>query len=148
VFNELQLMDLKKKTFRGQLCQKQRGFIAGEATFGYRSVPVGEMRLDKTGRPRPDGYKMTIEPRQAAVVLRIFREFAEGKSESRIVKELNDEGIQGGAKPRVAGHRRRCIAFFATRSTLDVGYGTSPRRGGILRPDGDDSSPRLNPSGS
>ena len=63
VFNELQLLDLKKKTFRGQSGQKQRGFIAGEATFGYRSVPVGEMRLDKKGRPRPDGYKMTIEPR-------------------------------------------------------------------------------------
>ena len=98
VFNELQLMDLKKKTLRGQMGQKQRGFIAGEATFGYRSVPVGEMRLDKKGRPRPDGYKMTIEPRQAAVVLRIFRDFAEGKSESRIVKALNAEGIPGRRK--------------------------------------------------
>src|SRR5262245_25590457 len=38
VFNELQLRDLKKKTLRGQMGQKQRGFIAGEATFGYRSV--------------------------------------------------------------------------------------------------------------
>ncbi len=98
VFNELQLMDLKKKTLRGQMGQKQRGFIVGEATFGYRSVPVGEMRLDKKGRPRPDGYKMTVEPRQAAVVLRIFREFAEGKSESRIVKALNAEGVSGRRK--------------------------------------------------
>ena len=98
VFNELQLLDLKKKTFRGQLGQKQRGFIAGEATFGYQSIPVGEMRFDKKGRPRPDGYKMTIEPRQAAVALRIFQEFAAGKSESRIVRELNAEGIQGRRK--------------------------------------------------
>ena len=83
IFNELQLSDLKKKTLRGQMGQKQRGFIAGEATFGYRSTPVGTVRMDKKGRPRPDGYKMTIEPHESAVVLRIFQEFAEGKAESR-----------------------------------------------------------------
>lgn len=75
--------------------QKQRGFIAGEATFGYRSTPVGTVRMDKKGRPRPDGYKMTIEPRESAVVLRIFREFAEGQAESSIMKRLNNEGVQG-----------------------------------------------------
>ena len=48
IFNELQLSDLKKKTLRGQMGQKQRGFIAGEATFGYRSTPVGTVRMDKT----------------------------------------------------------------------------------------------------
>src|SRR3990172_931076 len=95
IFNELQLSDLKKKTLRGQMGQKQRGFIAGEATFGYRSTPVGTVRMDKKGRPRPDGYKMTIEPREAAVVLRIFQEFVEGKAESSIMKRLNQEGVQG-----------------------------------------------------
>jgi DNA invertase Pin-like site-specific DNA recombinase len=63
IFNELQLTDLRKKTLRGQIGQKQRGFIVGEATFGYRSVPVGTVRMDKKGRPRPEGYRMTIEPR-------------------------------------------------------------------------------------
>ena len=95
IFNELQLSDLKKKTLRGQMGQKQRGFIVGEATFGYRSTPVGTVRMDKKGRPRPDGYKMTIEPREAAVTLRIFQEFAEGKAESSIVKRLNQEDVQG-----------------------------------------------------
>jgi hypothetical protein len=38
---------------------------------------------------------MTIEPREAAVVLRIFQEFVEGKAESGIVKRLNQEGVQG-----------------------------------------------------
>ena len=60
IFNELQLRDLKKKTLRGQLGQKERGFFVGESTFGYRSVPVGEMRMDKKGRPRPDGYRMEL----------------------------------------------------------------------------------------
>jgi len=75
IFNELQLRDLKK-TLRGQIGQKERGFFVGEKTFGYRSVPVGEMKMDKKGRPRPDGYKMEIEPKDAAVILRIFTSYA------------------------------------------------------------------------
>ena len=42
-----------------------------------------------------DGYKMTFEPREATVVLRIFQEFAEGKAESSIVKRMNQESVQG-----------------------------------------------------
>jgi len=95
VFNELQLLDLRKKTLRGQIGQKQRGFIVGEATYGYRSVAVGEVRMDKKGRPRPEGYKMTIDPREAAVILRVFKEFADGSSESRVVRRLNAEGVPG-----------------------------------------------------
>lgn len=50
IVNELFLDDLREKTLPGQ---KARGFSVGEATFGYRSQPVGEMRLDRRGRPRP-----------------------------------------------------------------------------------------------
>jgi DNA invertase Pin-like site-specific DNA recombinase len=80
LFNELQLQDLRKKTLRGLMGQKERGFSVGERTFGYTSIPVGEMRMDKKGRPRPDGYRMVIEPREATVVRRIFQEFADGRS--------------------------------------------------------------------
>jgi DNA invertase Pin-like site-specific DNA recombinase len=55
IFNELQLRDLKKKTLRGQMGQKARGFSVGERTFGYKSVPVGTIQMDKKGRPRPEG---------------------------------------------------------------------------------------------
>jgi len=95
IFNELQLRDLKKKTLRGQIGQKERGFSVGERTFGYRSVPVGELRMDKKGRPRPEGYRMEIEPREAAVVLRIFKAHADGQPLTRIVKTLNHEGVPG-----------------------------------------------------
>jgi len=101
IFNELQLRDLRKKTLRGQIGQKERGFFVGERTFGYKSVPVGEFRTDKKGRPRPVGYRMAIEPREAAVVLRTFREFADGIAIARIVKRFNEEGVLGrflGAK--------------------------------------------------
>ncbi len=92
IFNELQLQDLKKKTLRGQMGQKQRGFTVGERTFGYRSVPVGEIRMDKKGRPRPEGYRMEVDPREAAVVLEVFQAYADGLSLTRIVKMLNENG--------------------------------------------------------
>lgn len=83
IFNELQLRDLKKKTLRGQMGQKERGFFVGEATFGYQSVPVGEMRVDKKGRPRPEGYRMDIDAKEAAVVLQIFTAYAGGRALTR-----------------------------------------------------------------
>ncbi len=95
IFNELQLTDLRKKTLRGQIGQKQRGFIVGEATFGYQSVAVGTVRMDKKGRPRPEGYRMVIESREAGVVLRVFQDFADGRSESWIVRRLNEQSVSG-----------------------------------------------------
>ena len=93
MFNELQLSDLRKKTFRGQLGQKERGFFVGERTYGYRSQPYGEVRIDKRGRPRPEGYKMYIEPSEAAIVRRIFEEFAAGVSIAPLTARFNAEGV-------------------------------------------------------
>lgn len=98
IFNELQLRDLKKKTLRGQIGQKERGFFVGEKTFGYRSVPVGEMRMDKKGRPRPEGYGMEIEPKEAAVILRAFSSYADGQSLTQIVKTFNEESVPGSIR--------------------------------------------------
>ncbi len=93
IFNELQLQDLKKKTMRGLIGQKERGFSAGERTFGYKSVPVGEYRLDSKGNERPDGYKKEIDPRASAIVLRIFELYRSGSSINGIVKILNQENV-------------------------------------------------------
>ncbi len=95
IFNELQLQDLKKKTLRGQIGQKKRGFSAGEKTFGYKSVPFGETVIDKKGIPRPEGYKFEIEPREAAVVIRVFTQYKNGQSVRSIVKALIAECVPG-----------------------------------------------------
>lgn len=100
IVNELYLDDLREKTLRGQKGQKARGFMVGEGTYGYKSVPVGEMRTDRRGRPRPDGYRMTVEPTEAAIVQRIFREFSKGKAITAIVKALNTECIRGRRRIR------------------------------------------------
>ena len=84
----------------GQIGQKQRGFSVGERTYGYRSVAVGATRLDKKGRLRPEGYKMEIDPRETAMVLRIFRAYADGLSVIRIVRLLNEENVPGRIRSR------------------------------------------------
>jgi len=95
IFNELQLRDLRKKTLRGQIGQKERGFCVGERTLGYKSVPVGTIQMDKKGRPRPEGYRMEVQPAEAAVVLRVFKAYANNVSIKRIVRMLNEEGVPG-----------------------------------------------------
>ena len=95
IFNELQLQDLKKKTLRGLIGQKKRGFSAGERTFGYKSVPIGKTVMDKKGNPRPEGYKFEIENREASVVLEIFNAYHKGNSIRQIVKTLIKEGVPG-----------------------------------------------------
>ena len=95
VFNELMLADLRKKTFRGLLGQKRRGFFVAEAAFGYRSVASGKLSLDKHGRSRPEGYTMRIVPAEAETVLRIFRECADGVPYTRIAKSLNKDLVPG-----------------------------------------------------
>jgi len=95
IANELFLTDLRKKTMRGQIGQKGRGFFVGERAFGYRSLPVGTGRKDKKGQPRPDGYKMETFASEAAVVREIFEDFASGKSVFSMVNDLNRREVQG-----------------------------------------------------
>ena len=49
LINELYLDDLKKKTMRGLEGQKLRGFSVGEDVYGYRTHPVGELKINKKG---------------------------------------------------------------------------------------------------
>jgi site-specific DNA recombinase len=56
------------------------------------------MKMDKKGRPRPDGYKMEIEPKEAAVILRIFTSYAEGMPLTQIVKTFNEENVPGSIR--------------------------------------------------
>ena len=76
--NALFLKDLADKTRRGQ-----RGRIEAGKSGGGNSYGNGEaVRGDRT-----------INPVQAEVVRRIFRDYAAGKSAKRIAVELNREGV-------------------------------------------------------
>ena len=70
-----------------------RGFTMGGLSYGYESVPVGELKPDKKGRLRADGYTHRIVPEEAFVVKRIYKDFIDGKSLTSIVKSLNQEKV-------------------------------------------------------
>ena len=88
--NELYLDDLRKTTKRGLDGRFLKGYATGGRTYGYRSEPVHEPgRSDSHGRPISVGYRITIDPAEAAVVCQIFRLFREGLGEKAIAKRLN-----------------------------------------------------------
>ena len=150
IVNELYLDDLREKTLRGQKGQKSRGFTVGEATYGYRSVPVGEMRADRRGRPRPDGYRMVVEASEAAIVQRVFREFSEGKAIKTIVKSLNAEGVPGRRRNQKGWSTSTVSRILKNEKYIAAGSGTGPRHAAIREPveDGGFSSLPVNDTSS
>ena len=93
LINELYLDDLKKKTMRGLEGQKIRGFSTGEHVYGYSTHPVGELKLNKKGQAKYEGMAHKIDPEEADIVRRIYKEFAEGKSLSKIIRDLNKDKV-------------------------------------------------------
>jgi site-specific DNA recombinase len=106
--NQLFLTDLADKTRRGLRGRVEAGRSGGGNSFGYDVIR-------ETG---PDGTlvggKRRINDAEAAVVRRIFEDFAAGKSPRRIAFELNAEGIVG---PRGAGWTASTINGNAARGT-------------------------------
>jgi DNA invertase Pin-like site-specific DNA recombinase len=79
---QLYLSDLKEKTKRGQLGRALAGKIPGGQAYGYALVE------GQSGERR-------IKPNEAAIVERIFREFAAGHSPRAIARCLNVEKVPG-----------------------------------------------------
>jgi site-specific DNA recombinase len=79
---QLYLSDLREKTWRGQLGRALQGKIPGGKAYGYDIVG------DTTGERH-------INHSEAAIVRRIFAEFAAGLSPRAIAKQLNAENVAG-----------------------------------------------------
>ena len=87
--NALFLKDLAQKTKRGQRGRVEAGKIAGGNCYGYRVVH----KLLANGTPVTG--EREIDPTEAAIVRRIFAEYASGATPRKIVTRLNAEGIPG-----------------------------------------------------
>jgi DNA invertase Pin-like site-specific DNA recombinase len=112
-FNEEFLRDLAEKTHRGQEGRVRSGFSAGGLPYGYRSQPV----TDEHGHVI--GHRRTVYEPEAAVVRRIFSEYAAGGSPRQIVASLNEEGVA----PPGARWRNKTAVHAATWSyTCIVGH--------------------------
>lgn len=93
--NALFLEDLAAKTRRGLEGRVRAGRATGPTPYGYRrvtSVRRADGEIDRGLRE--------IVPEQAAVVRRIFEEYAAGVTPGVIARRLNAEGV---ASPRGAG---------------------------------------------
>ncbi|MGJ5181779.1 recombinase family protein [Bradyrhizobium oligotrophicum] len=87
--NALFLKDLAAKTHRGLRGRVEGGKSGGGLCYGYRVIK----KLDERGdRIRGD---REIDPAQANVIRRIFRDFVSGMSPRAIAIKLNAEGIAG-----------------------------------------------------
>jgi site-specific DNA recombinase len=87
--NALFLKDLAAKTHRGLRGRVEKGKAGGGRCYGYEVVK----RTDSEGEPVRGERK--INEAEAAIVCRIFREFAAGKSPRAIATDLNRDGIPG-----------------------------------------------------
>jgi site-specific DNA recombinase len=86
--NALFLKDLAEKTHRGLRGRIEDGKSAGGLCYGYRVVKAFNGGSVTTG-------EREIEPTEAPIVERIFRDFIAGVSPKQIAKNLNREGIAG-----------------------------------------------------
>ena len=80
--------DLAYKTHRGMRGRVEGGKSAGGLCYGYRVVKSLSGGIVRTG-------EREIEPTEAAIVERVFREFVAGIAPKAIAKRLNQDGIAG-----------------------------------------------------
>ncbi|MEI6831739.1 MAG: recombinase family protein, partial [Candidatus Omnitrophota bacterium] len=146
LINELYLDDLRKKTCRGLEGQKLRGFSAGEKVYGYLSSPVGELKLNRKGQARYEGMLHKINPEEAEIIKRIYREFAEGKSTHAIATGLNKDSVQTKKKQRGGWNNstisrmlrnKKYIGVWDWRASKTVRDPMSGKRKKIARPEKD-----------
>jgi DNA invertase Pin-like site-specific DNA recombinase len=106
--NALFLKDLAQKVRRGLEGRVRQGRSGGGICYGYDIAQEHDARGELIHGGRQ------VNEIQAAIVLRIFTEFANGKSPRRIALDLNREGIAG---PQGAGWGASTINGNAARGT-------------------------------
>ncbi|MBT3360855.1 MAG: recombinase family protein [Rhodospirillales bacterium] len=140
--NALFLKDLAIKTRRGQRGRVEAGKIPGGNSYGYRIIR----------RILDDGTASTgereIDPEEAAIVRRIFSEYAQGIAPRRIAGRLNAERVpspRGGQwnASTINGSRQRRNGIL--NNELYLGRITYNRQRFVKDPDTGKRISRLNP---
>jgi site-specific DNA recombinase len=98
--------DFAEKVHRGIKARVRLGHFWGSVPYGYRTLPK------QVGGLTVEDLRQSINPAEAAVVIRIFELFESGKSPRTIARELNAQGIPGKdgriwTESMVRGHAQR-----------------------------------------
>lgn len=137
------LTDLADKTRRGLIGRIRKGRATGRVVYGYRMVRrVGSDGEPERGLREPD-------PVEAAVVQRIYRDYAAGKSPLAIAKALNAEGIpapNGGLWRDATIRGRPFRGDGMLRAEIYVGRLVWNRRRSDKNPETGQIHSRLNPA--
>jgi site-specific DNA recombinase len=139
--NALFLKELAEKTRRGLRGRIELGKAGGGVSFGYRIVRRLENGLVTTG-------EREIVSEEAAIVRRIFNDYAAGASPKQIAKALNAESVRGprGAlwsPSTIHGSAERGIGIL--HNELYVGRLVWNRQRFLKDPDTGKRVPRMNP---
>lgn len=133
---ELFLDNLRHKTRRGLEARVRGGFSGGGLCYGYSLVPGEEKGV------------LQVDEEQAAVIRRIFADYASGLPPRAIAIALNAEGVPGPrggtwAPTTVSGDRRAGDGILCQE--LYIGVRVFNRRTFRKHPDTGARSGRLNP---
>ena len=106
MMNQMFLTELAAKVRRGQRGRVENGKIAAGLGYGYEVV----REFDAKGEPIRGERR--IKPEEAAIVVRIFEEFASGRTAKAIAKSLNEDGVRspsggGWGYSSITGNRKR-----------------------------------------
>jgi len=140
--NAMFLSDLAFKVRRGLRGKVENGLSGGSLPYGYDVVK----KFDAEGEPMRGERKVNEE--QAAVVRRIYQEYANGRSPRAIAKKLNAEGVPGPkgtgwTQSSINGNRRRGIGIL--NNEIYIGVLVWNRQRFIKDPETGKRVPRFNP---
>ena len=140
--NALFLKDLAHKTRRGLEGRIRQGKSGGGLCFGYDVVH----KVDPAGEPVHGERR--INEVEAAIVCRVFQEFAQGRSPRAVAHALNKEAIPGPAgkswgPSTIYGNWRRSTGIL--NNELYIGRLVWNRQQFIKDPDTGRRQARLNP---
>ena len=148
IFNELQLRDLKKKTLRGQMGQKEAASSSARrrsATTPFPSARCGWTR--RADRARTDTRWRSSRRRQRSSCASSRRTLMVSPHADRQDARTR-RTCPAPSGQRRAGHQPPSAAFSTTRSTPGAGSGTAPKAAVIRKQAGGAGSISRNPSGS
>ncbi len=106
MMNQMFLTELAAKVRRGQRGRVEIGKVTAGLGYGYEVV----REFDAKGEPVRGERR--IKPDEAAIVVRIFKEFASGRTAKSIAKALNEGGVRspsgsGWSYSSILGNRKR-----------------------------------------